>query len=91
MEKLKIELLNLQSKVIGLFKPYCSNKIEMVIRNDNGNLFTFSIDQLGGIIENHIPKEVGNYVEFPEGKTMADMIKNSVEFYEFRKKNGFVK
>ena len=91
MKNLRIELGNLQNKVIGLFKPYCANVTEMVIRNDNGNLHTFAIDSLGGTSENHIPKEMGIYVEFGDGKVMTDMMKNPVGFYEFRKKHGFAK
>jgi len=88
MRKMKIELSlalqNLQSHTIGLFQ-LGSAPPEMVIKNDDGVLTTIAIGSLGGVNTNHISAEQGMYREFPDGKSMTQMMKNPYEFYDFKK------
>ena len=83
-QQLSKALHNLQSHTIGMFQNG-SAQPEMVIENDGGLLTTISIGGLGGLHTNHISVEQGMYKEFPDGKSLTDMMKNPYDLYDFKK------
>lgn len=83
-KQLSQALQNLQSHTIGLFQQG-SGQPEMVIENDNGLLTTITIGGLGGLQNNHISADKGMYKEFPDGKSLTDMLEDPFALYEFKK------
>ena len=76
----------IQSMTIGLFKPYGSTRIEMVIGRESwGGLRTICPSAFGGFSETHIPEDKGIYKTFGGDRTLTDMLKVPFEFDEFYK------
>ena len=72
---LSIELMRLQSNVIGFFKPwYNLNSYEMIVSNDNGHLKTITIGHLFGLQTNHINSSNGKVVMFETGETLYGLL-----------------
>jgi hypothetical protein len=76
----------IQDMTIGLFKPYGSDRVEMVIERESwGGLRTICPSAFGGFSETHIPEDKGIYKTFGEGRTLTDMLKEPFEFDKFYK------
>lgn len=74
----------IQNMTIGLFKPYGSNVVEMVIsRESYGGLHTISPALFGGFSETHIPETKGIYAPFEPGVNLTQMMKSPIEFNDF--------
>lgn len=74
----------IQDLTIGLFKPYGSDKVEMVIsREDFGGLHTISPTLFGSFSETHIPEEQGIYAPFEPGVNLTQMMSKPIEFNDF--------
>lgn len=76
---LQNELDNLQTNVIGFFKPFKSTHVEMVLSNHDGVLKTVTIGRLGGLHTLNIDKSNGVLVifsEVSEHKNLLDLKKN---------------
>ena len=83
---LSIELMNLQSNVIGLFKPWFSQTYDMVVSNDDGHLKTISIGQLFGLHSTHIEASNGKLVMFDENENLYNLLSNPKKLEEYVKK-----
>ena len=74
----------IQNMTIGLFKPYGSTVVEMVIsRESYGGLHTISPALFGGFSETYIPEDKGIYAPFEPGVNLTQMMKNPLEFNDF--------
>lgn len=87
IKSLITSLNELQSKTIGLFKPtfYRSAKFELVLSEEDGLLHNVIVGELGGLSENHIPKERGIFKRFPDNQTLWQMKSNPFALDEFIK------
>lgn len=83
---LSIELMHLQSNVIGLFKPWYSQTYEMVVSNDNGHLKTISIGHLFGLNSTHIDASNGKLVMFEDNENLYRLLSNPKKLEEYVKK-----
>jgi hypothetical protein len=71
---------------ICLFRPYGSDRVEMVIERESwGGLRTICPSSFGGFSETHISEDKGIYKTFGEGRTLTDILKDPFEFDAFYK------
>lgn len=74
----------IQDLTIGLFKPYGSDRVEMVIsREDFGGLHIISPALFGGFSETYIPDTKGIYAPFEPGVNLTQMMSKPIEFNDF--------
>jgi hypothetical protein len=74
----------IQNMTIGLFRPYGSTVVEMVIsREDFGGLHIISPALFGGFSETYIPENKGIYAPFEPGVNLTQMMKSPIEFNDF--------
>lgn len=81
----QIQLNNLQNHVIGLFKPFYSDKIELVLSYEDGVVYCVTVGALGGLSETHIPDSKGKLVMFEEGMSLWDLMQNPFKLDELCK------
>ena len=81
-------LSQMQDQTIGLFcMTKYSSEYNPVIENTEGNLVVVSVGTLLGLSTTYIHMSEGRYIEFPEGKSLSDMINGPIEFAEWYKEN----
>lgn len=93
-EKLNMALRNVQSQVIGLFRPqYYPNDMYLpVIANEDGMLTCIQVGTLLGLSNLTINVESGRYIKFPtinkyKDSTLSDMMKSPMEFDKWYRAN----
>lgn len=76
----------IQELTIGMFKPYGSKTVEMVISRESwGGLHTIHPCTFGGFSETHIPEDKGIYIPFGGGRNLTDMLREPFELDKFYK------
>lgn len=79
MENLRSELLKLQSKTIGIFKPFN----ELVVDESEHSFITIHLSSLGAFQTNHYPKSDFKFIRIPENYGTLDRLLD--EPFEFNK------
>lgn len=79
------ELQHVQSQCIGLFKPHYNDRAELIIEENEHTIVTATIGDLFGLSTCTIAKDnpIGIIYNFPDGKTLSEMMDNPTEFNEW--------
>lgn len=81
---LQMALAQVQGKTIGLFFPRMDPKTpHLVVEFDQGLIHCFTLGSLLGLQELHIAAIKGEYFPFPNGKSLAQMLENPMEFHKW--------
>lgn len=86
-KKLSITLDNIQSNTIGLFKYPLDNTYRPVIGKSDNMICVISIGNLLGMNTSTYTITSGIYIEFPDGKSLRQMMDSPIEFNEWYKTN----
>ena len=83
--QLSAALQELQKNTIGLFKPYASKRLELVVEENEHTIKSISIGDLGGYSTTMTPIGQGLYKRFPEGMSLLSMKQDPFALNEFCK------
>lgn len=80
--ELEQQLGEVQKQVIGVFYPHASNKMHLVIKNDNGFLKCIFITPFLDIHTVHIHENGGKLILLPK-MTLSEMMNDPIYFYHW--------
>lgn len=87
LNRLSSSLSEIQDNTIGLFRHPLSGdtNVELVLEESNGTFNTVSIGNLLGMSTCSYGTDNFNYIKFPDGKTMGELMNDPFEFQKFYK------
>lgn len=84
---LKVGLIQSQHKVVGVFK-HRGESFPVIEYDKKSNTVRYLlVGRFLGIDDTHISVEQGEYIPFPDGKTLAEMINHPFDWSKWCKAN----